>query len=373
MLRRLVRARPPRGPLGDILNQLSLLAVVSMSCAIILLAGTHLGRHFGVLRGNPLLVLVHPLDPNRGLDLASKSESGLVPPSSGPPVSPEPPPPTVFGRPDQVLVAPPMPAPGDLRRPLRGGTWLPIVMYHYIREVSQADRVGWSLSVSPGEFRKQVNWLSQHGYTTITMRDASLILAGQKRAPERPVALTFDDGYRDFYTNAAPILRSAGFTATNYIPTALVGGSNYMSWSEIEDLDAEGFEMGAHSQFHTDVSKVSVERARVEILGSKADLESHLGHPVVDWAYPYGGYNLATIGLLRDAGFWSATTTEPGSWHDARHLLYLTRVRMGGTAQLNSLVNGVSEPVDITPAPAANAATGDGSGASPATSPRAAG
>ena len=349
MLWRLVHARLVRGAVADILNRASLLVVVSGCLAVILVLGSSLGRHFGLVRGNPLVAFAQSHDPAHGLDPASKRESGLVAAPVAPPVSPEPPPATVAGNPDQSLISPALPSARDLPRPLYGGTWLPILMYHYVRTVSQSDRVGWTLSVSPSDFRKQVTWLSEHGYTTITMRDADLILAGQKKAPERGVALTFDDGYRDFYTTAAPILRSAGFTATNYVPTQLVGGSNYMSWPEIQDLDAEGFEMAAHSQFHTDVSKVNLDRARVEIFGSKADLESHLGHPVVDWAFPYGGFDLPTIELLREAGFWSATTTQPGSWHDARHLLYLTRVRMGGTADLNSLIDGVTAPV--TPSP----------------------
>ncbi|GAC1330557.1 MAG: hypothetical protein NVSMB17_08010 [Candidatus Dormibacteria bacterium] len=348
MLSRFAHARPLRGVLGDILNQVSLLMVVSLSLALILVTGSHLSRHFGLVRGNPLVAIVPardaPHDPTRGLDLQTKKESGLVTPSTAPPVAPVPPPSTVLGHPEQTLVSPVLPGTADMGRPLHGGTWLPIVMYHYVRDVTPQDKVGWTLSTSPREFRRQVAWLSEHGYTPVTMRDVDLILSGQKKGPERPVALTFDDGYRDFYTNAAPILRSAGFTATNYVPTQLVGGSNYMTWKEVQDLDAEGFEMAAHSQAHVDVSKTNPERARVEIFGAKADLESHLGHPVVDFAYPYGGFNLPIMAMLKEAGYWSATTTQPGAWHDANHLLYLSRVRVGGAADLSSLIAGITAP-----------------------------
>jgi peptidoglycan/xylan/chitin deacetylase (PgdA/CDA1 family) len=349
MLWRLARGRRVRGAALDILNQVSLLAVVSACLATILVTGTHLGRHFGIIRGNPLLAFAQVADPTRGLDLASKREGGLVAPPAAPPISPEPPPATVRGQPNESLISPAMPSEGDLRRPLRSGTWLPIVMYHYIRDAPRSDNLGWNLSVAPDDFRKQIGWLTDHGYTAITMREADLILAGQAEAPARPVALTFDDGYRDFYRNAAPILRAARFTATNYIPTRLLGENDYMTWSEVRQLDEEGFEMAAHSQYHTDISTANPDRARIEVFGSKADLESHLGHPVVDWAYPYGGFDLASIALVREAGFWSATTTEPGSWHDARHMLYLTRVRMGGTAGLQALVNGVSAPASPAP------------------------
>jgi peptidoglycan/xylan/chitin deacetylase (PgdA/CDA1 family) len=119
----------------------------------------------------------------------------------------------------------------------------------------------------------------------------------------------------------------------------------------VEELDAEGFEMAAHSEYHVDISTALPNRARVEVFGSKADLESHLGHQVVDWAYPYGGINVAAAALVREAGFWSGTTTEPGSWHDASQMLYLSRVRMGGTAELQSMILGITQPAAATPLP----------------------
>ncbi|MDQ6747796.1 MAG: polysaccharide deacetylase family protein [Candidatus Dormibacteraeota bacterium] len=332
-----------RGALGDILNQVSYLTVVALCASVILLTGSHIGRHFRLVSGNPLAAFGGPSDPTAGLDSASRAESGLVPPA---PVSAAPPEPQPV---PESVAAPPLPTQYDLARPVHKGTWLPIVMYHYIRTVSKADRVGWNLSVSPENFRAQMRWLRDHGYTTLTMRDVDLVLAGKRPLPDRPVALTFDDAYRDFYTTAAPILRESGFTATNFVPTQLVGGNDYMSWREIEELDAEGFEMAAHTQYHVDISKTTPDRAKVEVYGAKADLESHLGHPVVDWAYPYGGVNAAAAQLVGSAGFWSAVTTQPGAWHDPEQLLYLSRVRMGGADNTTSISNGVTAPSTASP------------------------
>ena len=149
------------------------------------------------------------------------------------------------------------------------------------------------------------------------------------------MALTFDDGYQDFYSTAVPIMRPLGITATNYVPTMLVGRPSYMTWSEIQLLDSEGYEMAAHSQFHVDVSKVSASRAEIEIFGAKSDLENHLGHEVVDWAYPYGGYSYSTVQLVHDAGYLSGATTKPGGWHDAMQIPVMTRVRVGGGDSLD--------------------------------------
>ena len=346
MLWRLARRRPVRGVAADVLNQVSYLAVVALCLAVTVFSATSVGRHLGLVRSNPLQALATTRDPTQGLDQAAKAESGIAPLKvAGPQVDLTP-----AAQPAAVDIGViPVPSPSDLARPLHNGTWLPILMYHYVRDVQPNDRLGWNLSVTPDNFRKQVRYLTDHGYTTLTMRDADLVLAGKREMPLRAVVLTFDDGYRDFYTTAAPILRDAGFTATNYVPTQLVGTGNYMNWRQIEELDAEGFEMAAHSQFHVDVTTAGSNRARLEVFGAKADLESHLGHPVVDWAYPYGAVNVQAAALVREAGYWSGATTDPGSWHSPGQLLYLTRVRMGGTAELDAMVAGITRPLPVLP------------------------
>jgi peptidoglycan/xylan/chitin deacetylase (PgdA/CDA1 family) len=218
------------------------------------------------------------------------------------------------------------------RPPPHSGTWVPILMYHYIRY--SPDRAGVPLSVLPPDFQAQMHYLKDRGYSTITMRELDLAIRGQHSLPPRPVALTFDDGYQDFFTTAAPVLRALGLTATSYVPTMLVGSPNYMTWPEIQLLDTQGFEMAAHSQFHANVAKVPLGRARVEIFGAKADLERHLGHVVVDWAYPYGAFNPMTVALVNEAGYWSGATTRAGAWHDVTQMPLLTRVRVFGGESL---------------------------------------
>ncbi|MGI8608307.1 MAG: polysaccharide deacetylase family protein [Candidatus Dormibacteria bacterium] len=346
MISRLARRPAIRGVAADLLNQLSFLTVVALLLAIIIFSGANLGRRVGLIHTNPLQAFGGPRDPTQGLDAATRAESGLAPPLPLGVANPFTPPSQPTAEDIGVI---PVPSPRDLARPLHSGTWLPILMFHYVRDVSRSDVTGWTLSVSPDDFRKEMEWLRDHGYTAMTMRDVDLVLAGKRQMPLNPVALTFDDGYRDFYTTAAPILRDTGFTATNYVPTQLVGGSAYMTWNQIQELDREGFEMAAHTQYHVDISNLPDNRARAEVFGAKADLESHLGHQVVDWAYPYGGVSVAAAALIREAGFWSGTTTNPGGWHDPTQLLYLSRVRVSGGAGLQAVINGVTPPLPILP------------------------
>jgi peptidoglycan/xylan/chitin deacetylase (PgdA/CDA1 family) len=321
-------------------SQATLLIVVSLCLAAILVGGVRVGQYFGVFPRSFHFFRAAP--PITKAEHLIRKEAGLEPPSN-PRVpawlddrpSPEPKPSDPFV---PVSVAP---SPTIMNRPpLKTGLWVPILMYHYIRR--SPDKAGVPLSVLPEDFAAQMHYLKDHGYTTITMSDLDLALLGRKALPPKPVALTFDDGYQDFYSTAVPIMRPLGITATNYVPTMLVGRSNYMTWSEISELDVEGFEMAAHSQFHVDVSRVSTVRAQVEISGSKADLEQHLGHPIFDWAYPYGGYSYATVQQVSQAGYSSAVTTRPGAWHDALQMPLLTRVRVGGGETLDRFARSLN-------------------------------
>jgi peptidoglycan/xylan/chitin deacetylase (PgdA/CDA1 family) len=308
----------------DFANQVSLFAVMAMALAVLTLCASHLARHYGMVRQVAANQPAPSASPS--LDPLTQREAGLPAPSA-----------------DQRDLAT-VPTDAFLRRGvLKGGTWIPILMYHYIRIAPEGDHAGYTLSVTPTDFAAQMRYLSAHGYTALTMRDVDLVLMGKKQLPLKPVALTFDDGYVDFYTTAVPVLRTLGFTATDFVPTQLVGDARgaYMTWPQVEQLDAEGFEMAAHSQFHVDVSKVNASRARIEIFGAKADLEAHLGHPVFDWAYPYGGFNFTTVTLVHDAGYWSGAITQAGGYHDADQLPLLSRLRVGGGQSLDYFIGNL--------------------------------
>ncbi|MFY9615748.1 MAG: polysaccharide deacetylase family protein [Candidatus Dormiibacterota bacterium] len=335
MSRRRVRPALPRA-LGGVLSQLSVFVVIAFSLAVGTVSGVHIAHHYGYIGGRLTVVSAASNQGATGLDPGTQQEAGLPDAVSG------------QGSGSAGINSIPSDAPmADIlkRGTLKGGLWLPIVMYHYVRVAPAGDRMGFALSVTPTDFAAQMAWLKENGYTTVTMRDVDQILMGQKPAPAKPVALTFDDGYMDFYTAAAPTLRANGQTATNYVPTQLVGdrGGAYMTWPQIQELDHQGFEMAAHSQFHVDVSKVNAQRAKTEIFGARADLEQHLGHQVIDWAYPYGGFNYATIKLVADAGYISATTTIGGAFHDTGQLPLLTRVRVNGGESLQQFEVGIKQ------------------------------
>lgn len=181
-----------------------------------------------------------------------------------------------------------------------------ILMYHYIRSGIDynKDRIGYNLSIPPSEFEQQVSTWKQEGYHSITMSE---MLSGN--TDNKAVALTFDDGYEDFYTEAFPVLQKYGWTATTYIITGKIGG-NYMTWEQLKTLQEAGIEIGAHTVNHRDLSKLSLSEQESEIKQSKQDLESHLGITVKSFCYPSGKYTPETERIVQEAGFTNATTTK---------------------------------------------------------------
>ena len=183
----------------------------------------------------------------------------------------------------------------------------------------------------PDLFARQMQYLADNGYTTLTMQEVYDILQGHKTLPAKPIALTFDDGYRDFYTAAWPILQRRGFKATNYVITDFIGWDAYMTWPMLQELgDGGQVEIGAHSRSHADLRTLSAARLTDEVLGSKAILETGLGRPVGSFCYPAGFYNAAVIAAVSRANYLTATTVLPGVQQNIQHQYELPRIRVNG-------------------------------------------
>jgi peptidoglycan/xylan/chitin deacetylase (PgdA/CDA1 family) len=228
--------------------------------------------------------------------------------------------------------------------PTQGPTYVPILMYHYVRvNPNPRDHAGFVLSVTPTDFAVQMLYLYKYGFHVVSLHEAVEAIATHRALPPHPVVLTFDDGYRDFYSTAAPVLRQLGFTATDYIITGFTSNSRFMDWSMIEALDQEGFTMADHTVNHQALNAMSPAMAQWEMLQAKHDLEAHLGHPVVDLAYPGGDFTASVARQAQQLGFESAVTTEFGPLHTPATLWTMTRMRVSGGISMDyfaSLVGG---------------------------------
>ncbi len=192
---------------------------------------------------------------------------------------------------------------------------IPILLYHSVsdRTTPRYRR----LALTPGEFESHISYLYHHGYSSLNMNQVAQALSSNgKNLPERPVAITFDDGMEDFLSGALPVLRKYKFTATLFVVTGYVGwhtlflageGEQHramLSWEQIAEM--EDIQIGAHSHTHPQMDIIPLSQAREEIQLSKQLLETRLSRPVTTFSYPYGYYTRDVEKLVRHAGFTSA-------------------------------------------------------------------
>lgn len=184
---------------------------------------------------------------------------------------------------------------------------MPVLMYHHIRDFNDDnDKIGTNLSVSPDEFASQLDLIKQRGYTTVTFGDLE---AGN--LPDKPIILTFDDGYENFYQYAFPELKKRGMKAVAYIITGKIGTEEYMTSDQIKEIASNNIEIGSHTISHPDLSKASPEKAKNEIVESKQKLEVFVGR-VISFCYPAGKFSSETEALVKEAGYNFAVTTKSG-------------------------------------------------------------
>src|SRR5215472_14828611 len=240
---------------------------------------------------------------------------------------------------------PPPPRPVTAIPAGRPAVRVPILMYHYIRvNPDPRDVLGFNLSVTPADFAQQMDWLAAAGYNPIDFDDLRGYLLGHGGLPANPVILTFDDGYRDMYTTAYPILRAHHFKAVSYVVSGFVNSPVNLTAAQVLEMDANGIEIGAHTVSHADLTALSAANLQHEVADSKASLEALVGHPVLDFCYPSGRFDDRVVGAVQAAGFLTATTTQPGFVHSAGDRFTWTRVRVSGGESLGQLVADLGPP-----------------------------
>ncbi len=231
------------------------------------------------------------------------------------------------------------PKEANIKLPVSSGRSVnvPILYYHYIGEnPDPKDVMRDGLSISPDKFQEQMSFLSESGYTTLTFDTLYAVLKGEATLPSKPIILTFDDGYIDFYVNAFPILRRYNLQAVVFVPTGLVGKSYYLSWDQIKTMDATGLiSFQAHSVDHLSLPTLTPELASYQIAQSKKDLENILGKPVNTFAYPYGTSNQTDWELVKQAGFLGAVGTWRGITENEGMIFNMPRIKIGGAWDLD--------------------------------------
>jgi len=188
---------------------------------------------------------------------------------------------------------------------------VPILLYHHIADLPDtASSAQKRWTISPGKFDEHMLWIFKHGFHPVTMAQLTSHLKHGLPLPAKPIVITFDDGWKDQYFSALPILKKYNFPATFFIITGSVGHSAYMNWNQVLELSELGMDIESHSVNHDKLSILPLEKVRPEIEKSKKILEEKIHKPVTVFAYPYGGYSDGVIDIVKDAGFESAVSVS---------------------------------------------------------------
>jgi peptidoglycan/xylan/chitin deacetylase (PgdA/CDA1 family) len=212
-----------------------------------------------------------------------------------------------------------------------------IVAFHRVHEAAVRDD---SLSVNVEMFERHCRFFARHFRV---VRLADIVEKLERGQPfRRELAITFDDGYRDNFEHAAPVLEKLGLPATFFVVTKWMGtglvpwwdgerGAQHpwMSWDQVRTLHRKGFDIGVHTRTHADLGTVTGSEAAEEIFGARRDLEAELGAPADLFAYPYGGRHQMSEPnreLVKAAGFRCCCASIGGVNEDGASPFDLQRV-----------------------------------------------
>lgn len=217
-----------------------------------------------------------------------------------------------------------------------------VLTYHSI------DTTGSVISVSPARFADDMRALAEQGVSVMSVTDV-LREPGDRCA----VAITFDDAFRNFLTEAWPVLQSHAFPVTLFVPSGFVGRTNgweamsgghmpslpILDWPELSMLASQGVELGGHSRRHPDLRALAPAAMVEEISGSIDDIEQQTGRRPVAFAYPYGHHDDDVVRVTRSTCQWACTTTlgalpPPGEARDLFRLPRLDAYFLRGPARL---------------------------------------
>ena len=240
----------------------------------------------------------------------------------------------------------------DLPYPSKGASWVwnaaglvnaPILLYHHISEPNLSSRY----FVSPADFAAQLEFLKREGYTPISLSRLVTALVEGAWLPAKPVVITFDDGYRDVYQNAFPVMQEYGFVGTIFVITEQIGIGGYLTAEQIANLVNAGWELGSHSRTHANLRQPGV-LVGDEILNSRMELEAQFAASVATFSYPYGLTSAAIRKLVEDSGYQAAVGLGGSSRHTKKTRYYLSRIEIRNGYDLQKFEELLSPETEAT-------------------------
>lgn len=214
----------------------------------------------------------------------------------------------------------------------------PVLAYHKI-DYPTADVKIRGAYTAPRKFEKQMSYLLKKGFTFYSASELIDFFRSNGKFPDKGITLTFDDGWKDNYVNAFPVLKKLGIKATIFLVPSCLGKTTdqvtadgegpreHLSKNDVVEMSRSGIEFGSHSMNHKLFNKITPAEIDNEVVESKNAIENLVQKPCKIFAYPAGFYNEAAIGALKKSGYTGAFTTVYGN-DDALDLYALNRVEI---------------------------------------------
>lgn len=229
------------------------------------------------------------------------------------------------------------PTPDDVARTVR----VPILMYHYLSTPpADADIYRRDLSVAPELFAAQLDRLLAEGYTAVSLYTVIDALQRGAPLPDKPVVITFDDGYRDNYENAFPLLHARSMPATIFVVTDFIDEQRpeYLTWDMAREMLQAGISIESHGRNHFSLAGRDDDYLVWQALGSLETVEYELGIRPRFVSYPAGEYDQRTIDIFQSANYWAGVTTVQGATLNNAQLFELPRIRVHGDTTPDKLL-----------------------------------
>ena len=217
--------------------------------------------------------------------------------------------------------------------------YLPILMFHYIEDVpsDSSDQMRYNLSFSPQKLEQFLIFFEEHNIKTLTFWDLKKIIERKKEFPEKAVMLTFDDGYKNHYDNAFPILKKYNAKGVFFIISSKPDNdSNYANWNQLKEMADNGQEIASHTVSHLNLVNFSKAEIKSELEISKNTIEKKIGKPVISLCYPAGKYNERVIEVAKE-NYLFARTTKLGKHFSFQKRYEIPIIRIFPTTGIASL------------------------------------
>jgi peptidoglycan/xylan/chitin deacetylase (PgdA/CDA1 family) len=244
----------------------------------------------------------------------------------------------------QEIPAPPNPLTYDFA--------VPVLMYHRICDLTPEEArspLQRDLTVSPADFTEQVRYLVGQGFAIVTVEEVAAAVREGRPLPQRAVALTMDDGYRDNFACALPILRRYRVPATVFLVTAAVGTPGHLTWAESRTMLGQRCGFQSHTVHHYHLTTLPPAELSTELSGAKQSIEAHLPIQVSQLAYPSGAYNTRVTVAARAAGYQIGWKKGGGPVTPGDNPYLLPRIRVRGCTTLEEFKRkvwkGMAAPV----------------------------